>query len=103
MILERDIKTKAFEDNQATITVVKKGYSKKLRHITRTHKVNLGSIKEVCVGGDTELLYIDTKRQAADIFTKALAPNLWNSALDMLGIQRDTPPLLPEGEALASD
>ena len=86
------------EGNQATITVVKKGFSKKLRHISRTHKVNLGSLKEVCVNDDTEILYIETKKQAADIFTKALAPHLWDSALDMLGIQRAEPPPPLEGE-----
>ena len=69
---------------------MKKGYSKKLRHISRTHKVNLSSLKEACVNDDTELAYIDTKKQAADIFTKALAaPNLWENALDMLGIEKD--------------
>ena len=31
---------------KATILVAKKGYSPKLRHIVRTHKVNLGSIAE---------------------------------------------------------
>ena len=45
LILGRDIKTRIYEDNQAIIIVVKKGYSKKLRHISRTHKVNLGSLK----------------------------------------------------------
>ena len=94
----RDIRTKIYEDNQATITVVKKGYSKKLRYISRTHKVNLGSLKEVCVADDTDLLYIETKKQAADIFTKALAPHLWDNALDMPGIQRIEPPPPPEEE-----
>ena len=85
LILGRDIKTKIFEDNQATITVVKKGYSKKLRHISRTHKVNLGSLKEVCTADDTELAYIDTKKQAADIFTKAFAnADKWNDVKHMI-------------------
>ena len=88
LVLGRDIKTKIYEDNQATITVVRKGYSKKLKHIFRTHKVKLGSLKEVCVNDNTELVYIETKKQAADIFTKALAPNLWDHALEMLGIQK---------------
>ena len=74
------------EDNQATITVVKKGYSKKLRHISRTHKVNLSSLREQCVNNHTQLQYIESKKQAADIFTKALAPQLWAPALEMLSI-----------------
>ena len=96
--LGREIKTRIYEDNQATITVVKKGYSKKLRHISRTHKVNLGSLMQACVNDSTELVYIETKKQAADIFTKALAPNLWDNALDMLGIERTGRPPPPEEE-----
>jgi anti-sigma regulatory factor (Ser/Thr protein kinase) len=68
------------EDNQATITVVKKGYSKKLRHISRTHKVNLSSLREQCVNDHTQLQCIESKKQAADIFSgdihlTAQAPN----------------------------
>ena len=96
--LNRDIKLKIYENNQATITVVKKGYSKKLRHVSRTHKVTLSSLKEACVNDDADQTYIDTKKQAADIFTKALAPNLWDNALEMLGIQKDCRCPPPEGE-----
>ena len=77
------------EDNQATITVVKKGYSKKLRHMSRTHKVNLSSLREQCVNNYTQLQYVESKKQAADIFTKALVPQLWAPALEMLSIVTD--------------
>ena len=80
------------EDNEATIKIVKNGYSAKLRHISRTHKVNVSSLKEVLQGpgeDDWRIQYINTKSQAADIFTKALGPQLWGPALDMLGIKRD--------------
>ena len=76
LILGRNINLRRTnEDNQAIITVVE-GFSKKLRHISRTHNVNLSSLKEACLNDDTELTYIDTKKQAADIFTYDLAPNL---------------------------
>ena len=88
-----------FEDNQATITVVKKGYSKKLRHLTRTHKVNISSLNEACTSDNTVLAYIDTKKQAADIFTKALAPALWSNALIMLAIDTGSEPAVATGEA----
>ena len=39
------------EDNQATILVVKKGYPPQLRHVSRTHKVNLGCISEQLAPG----------------------------------------------------
>ena len=77
----------ALEDNQATIKVVKKGYSSKLRHIARTHKVNLSSLSEVFERPGSEIEYVDTKEQAADIFTKALEPQKWANALDLLGMR----------------
>ena len=36
------------------------------------------------------LQYVATKEQAADIFTKGLSPGLWDPALKMLGVIRDT-------------
>ena len=36
-LLDRPVKLRVKEDNQATIKVVKKGFSPKLRHIQRTH------------------------------------------------------------------
>ena len=74
------------EDNQATILVVKKGYSKKLRHLSRTHRVNLSSLKEQVSSPHVSLDYVVTKEQAADIFTKALPPQNWGPALAMLGL-----------------
>ena len=62
--------------------------------------MNLGSLKEVCVTDtNSELVYIETKKQAADIFTKALSPSLWDQALEMLGIQKTERPPPPEDEA----
>ena len=74
MLAGRKMLLKVEEDNQATIKVVLKGYSPKLRHILRTHKVNLGSIKEVVDEDSAIIEYIVTTEQAADIFTKALTP-----------------------------
>ena len=74
------------EDNQATIACVEKGYSPKLRHILRTHKVNLASLKEIFERDEAVLKYINTNLQAADIFTKALEPQKWDNALHLLGV-----------------
>ena len=90
VLLGRDCELEVFEDNNATITVVRKGYSSKLRHINRTHKVNLSSLSEMFAKPGITLQYVATKEQAADIFTKGLSPGLWDSALKMLGIITDT-------------
>ena len=82
---------RVYEDNQAAILVVKKGYSSKLRHITRTHKVNLSCLSEVFKDDNAVIEYIVTDEQAADIFTKALPPHKWSAALLLLGIRTDLP------------
>jgi hypothetical protein len=86
IVLGRKVDLIILEDNQATIKVVRKGYSPKLRHISRTHKVNLGSIKEELEKPEVSIEYCHTTFQAADIFTKALAPMKWPNALKLLGI-----------------
>ena len=43
LILDRVIKLRVKEDNQATIKIFKKGFSPKLSHVARTHKINLGT------------------------------------------------------------
>eukprot|EP00435_Cladocopium_sp_Y103_P062857 s119_g24.t1 len=90
-LLQRSVKLRVLEDNQATIIVIRKGYSPKLRHITRTHKVNLSCLSEVFRDPNVLLEYVETAKQAADIFTKALAPQKWAAALQLLGIRTDLP------------
>ena len=96
MLLGRTVTLKVLEDNQATILVIKKGYSPKLRHITRTHKVNLSGLSEVFRDDSAELEYCKKDVQAADIFTKALPPQKWGAALRLLGIRVDLPPELKD-------
>ena len=92
-----DVQLVIHEDNQATILVAKKGYSPKLRHIARTHKVNLGSISEQLEEGTgVEIEYVDTAEQAADIFTKALVPQKWDRAIKLLGIRQKLPAVLTD-------
>ena len=86
-LLGRSVSLTIYEDNQATIKVVLKGYSHKLRHISRTHKVDLSSIKEIIDTDAVEIEYIKTDLQAADIFTKALQPCKWVNALKLLGMR----------------
>lgn len=87
-VLRRNIHLLVREDNQATIRIVKKGFSAKLRHITRTHKINLSSIKEEFDKGEVEIEYVDTNLQVADFLTKPLAPQKWPNALDLMGMRR---------------
>ena len=91
-LLRRRDKLIVHEDNQATILVAKKGYSPKLRHISRTHKVNIASISELLQPETgVEIAYVDTTKQAADIFTKQLPPQKWDAAIRLLGMRVDLP------------
>ena len=85
-LLNRDMDLYILEDNKAAIQVCQNGFSSKLRHIGRTHKVNLQSVKDEIMRESTHLEYTITDKQAADIFTKALEPMKWPAALEMLGV-----------------
>ena len=80
----RAVKLKIKEDNEATIKIAKKGFSPKLRSLTRTHRVNLGAIHEEIMKPDVILEHCPTLEQAADIFTKAIDPQKWKHAIDLL-------------------
>ena len=102
LLFDRPVQLILREDNQATIIVVEKGYSPKLRHISRTHKVNLSGLSELLDDPDIKIEYVDTLEQLADIFTKALQPQKWYHALCLLGIRTDLgeqslpPPKVPK-------
>ena len=85
-ILGRDVLLEVLEDNEATIKIVKKKGSAKLRHVSRTHRVNLASTYDVFEDPSVDLLYVNTKEQVADIFTKAIAPQHWDHALRLMGL-----------------
>ena len=92
-----DLEFVIHEDNQATMLVAKKGYSPKLRHISRTHKINLGCISEqLAEGSHISIQHVDTAEQAADIFTTALPPQKWDNALKVLGLRQSLPPFLQD-------
>ena len=46
VLFDRKVTLRIKEDNTATIRVLKNGYSSKLRHVLRTHKLNLGVVKK---------------------------------------------------------
>ena len=69
------------QDNTATIRVIRNGYSPRLRHVSKTHKIDLNGFNDAFREADTVLEHVRTDAQAADVFTKSLP-----GALQMLGI-----------------
>ena len=60
------------EDNQATIQILKTRKNPTLRHLNRTHRVNVSWLCEVFTNlNEVELRYCKTDEMAVDIFTKA--------------------------------
>ena len=85
-ILGRDVTLEVLEDNEATIKIIRKGGSAKLRHVSRTHKINLASTYEQFQDPCIKLEYVNTKEQVADVFTKAIPPQGWDHALRLMGL-----------------
>ena len=87
-ILGRSVAVNFYEDNESSITVMKKGFSSQLRHIPKTHRVSLSLIKEVFDEPDCNrhLLYIPTAAQKADLFTKGLPPHKMEAACKMANL-----------------
>ena len=89
MVFERSVKLKFQEDNQATIQILKAAKNPALRHLSRTHRVNISWLCEVFKDlKEVELVYCKSDEQAADILTKAFTnPIKWQAALDLIGIK----------------
>jgi len=85
-ILGQEIPLTCFQDNDATIAVVRNGWSIKLRHVTKTHKIDLACLYDLFKDPFTFLVHCPTDQQAADVLTKNLEKGKWDMALSMLRV-----------------
>ena len=76
------------EDNQATLHICARGRTMELRHLARTHRVNLSFLYGIALHSPyIYLQYTKTSNQAADIFTKGQFTVIqWNRLLKMVCI-----------------
>ena len=59
-----------------------------LRHLPRTHRIDLQWLFEVCSNPRIRMLYVNTKQQIADLMSKALnIPTTWEHLLDIAQIR----------------
>ena len=79
-VLGREAHLDFEEDSQAAIRIMESGRSNNIRHLARTHRVDLAWLHEQVVSGALILHYCDSNKMAADIFTKAFtsAENWWD-------------------------
>ena len=75
-------------DNTQAIAAVEKGYSKKLRHLQRTHRVSLGYLNEAYTSEDglMVLQHHPTATHKADALTKAMTPAKFISSRELMGL-----------------
>ena len=75
------------EDNEAVIKIVLKQRSPALRHVSRTHRINLDWTFEVMQNENVLLKYVNTKFQTADMMTKAFTrKETWETLLSLAAL-----------------
>ena len=82
----RPIELVAKVDNTQAISVVHKGYSKKLKFLERTHKCSIGAIHELIQSGQLVVDYAPTLTHRGDGFTKCLLPSKFIEARKMMSM-----------------
>ena len=77
-----------FEDNQATLQILKTGKNPTVRHLNRTHRVDLAWLAErFKEDPHIDMKYCVTSEQCADILTKAFTKLVkWAHACKVMGI-----------------
>ena len=77
-----------FEDSEAVIKMIIKGRSPTMRHVSRTHRVALDWLFDrINLDSKTQIKYIETKNQLADILTKGnFTRDEWNHLLCLFNI-----------------
>ena len=84
-----------FEDNEAVIKMCLKGRSPALRHVSRTHRVNLDwLIERIKIDPGIQMKYVGTNQQLADMLTKAsFTVQKWDGMLKMHQIGKPGKPM----------
>jgi hypothetical protein len=90
-----EVKARVYEDNTATIQIIRNGSSSALLFIKKHHRISIGVLADVFEQEHRSLHHVDTDSQRADVFTKILDVNKIKAARAQLG-------LLMEKETLAN-
>ena len=69
-VLKRQIRCLFFEDHQAMLRIVTTGKHQALRHVLRTHRVNVHWVSQVCREQPIDLGACESHLMAGDMFTK---------------------------------
>ena len=72
ILLKRKVQLNFFEDNESTIRVCKTGKNPTMRHLNRTHGVDVKWLYIVFGMPNIQIGHCKTEHMAADVFTKAI-------------------------------
>ena len=75
-----------YQDNSAVLQVLKAGYSARLRHTGRVHKVNVASVSEALEDETISADHCTTLEHKANGFTKIIPPIEWTMTLQQLSL-----------------
>ena len=96
-LLQRPVEATLYEDNEATIKSITKGYSPAMRYLARAQRVSLGFIHDVCISdtskansefGSIRIKKIDTELHKGDLFTKEFARPKFETLVSRIGFSR---------------
>ena len=75
------------EGNQAMIRIAATGKNPTMRYLGRTHRASVARLHEVCRIMEIRMVYEETRRMCADIFSQKSSPILsWRHACDLIQI-----------------
>jgi len=89
-IIRRPVNAMVMEDNEATITSIRKGYSPAMRHLPRVHRISIGLLHEITTreetadDGNVRVHKAATADHKGDLFTKELDRAKYEHALSMI-------------------
>ena len=87
MLLGREPKLRVWEDNEATIKIVRSGRFPTMRHVKRVHGVSIMSLHDNLNKETYFLEDCHTDVQAADIFTKHFVKrDEWLHRCELIGV-----------------
>ncbi|CAE7808317.1 GIP [Symbiodinium sp. CCMP2592] len=80
-----------YQDNETVLAILKSGYSPKLRHLGRVHRVNVASMAEIFEQEDFSATYVNSTDQLANGLTKIIPPAEWSDMLTQLCLNEGVP------------
>jgi len=90
-VFERSVALTLIEDNESTAAIIRTGRNPTMRHLSRTHGVNVSWLHDLYERKKFGVVYTRTEAQCADVFTKTFRElPKWQQAIRLIGIGRPT-------------